>query len=63
MGHRVRTTTVIEEWQGGKWTPVQRTTREESTHAADQGDGEREHIVSDTEECWCEPEHVKVAGR
>lgn len=23
----------------------------------------REHIVSDTEECWCEPVHVKVAGK
>lgn len=25
--------------------------------------GGREHVVSDTEECWCEPEHVRVEGK
>lgn len=55
MNHRIRTTTTIEQWQDAAWVPVERTTKEESGHA--------DHVVSDSEECWCGPTVIEVPGK
>lgn len=52
MSHRIKTTTLVEQWEDGAWVPVERTTREESVRA--------DHVVSATEDCWCGPSVVRV---